>query len=67
MLKLISNLLFFAGAIVLLFAILSFELGLRAMKNKEEEKMKGHNRRGWKAVLICSIMFGLSLLIALLI
>ncbi len=66
MLKLISNVLFFAGSAVLLFAILSFELGLRAMKNKEEKKMKDHNRRGWKAVLICCVMYGLSLLTALL-
>ncbi len=67
MLRLISNLFFFAGSAVLIFAVLSFELGLRAMKNKEDEKMRGHNRRGWKAVLICSIMYGLSFLTALLI
>ncbi|MEJ5228932.1 hypothetical protein ACSFC1_00235 [Pseudothermotoga sp. U03pept] len=61
----ISNIFFFAGSAVLLFAILSFELGLRAMKNEEKEKMKGHNRRGWKALLICGIAYALSFMIAL--
>ncbi|GLI48114.1 hypothetical protein PLETTINGATMO_02830 [Pseudothermotoga lettingae TMO] len=49
----------------MIFAILSFELGLRAMKNDEKEKMKGHNRRGWKAMLICGLMYVLSFIIAL--
>ncbi|GAB4312810.1 MULTISPECIES: hypothetical protein [Pseudothermotoga] len=63
--ELISNTFFIAGSMVLIFAILSFELGLRAMKNDEKEKMKGHNRRGWKAMLICGLMYVLSFIIAL--
>lgn len=60
----ISNILFYVGSVVLLFAIISFELGLRAMKNQENEKMKGHNRRGWKALLLTGILYGLSFLTA---
>ncbi|HOJ88201.1 MAG TPA: hypothetical protein PLP64_02990 [Pseudothermotoga sp.] len=63
--KIISNILFFAGSGVLLFAILSFELGLKAMKNDEKEKMKGHNNRGWKALLLCGMMYALSFVTAL--
>ncbi|WP_448536149.1 hypothetical protein [Pseudothermotoga sp.] len=59
-----SNVLFYVGSVVLLFAIISFELGLKAMKNKEDEKMKDHNRRGWKALLITAVLYGLSFLTA---
>jgi len=59
-LRTVSNILFYAGSIVLLFAIISFELGLKAMRNQENEKMRDHNRRGWKALLITAILYGLS-------
>ncbi|MFN4190304.1 MAG: hypothetical protein ACK4E2_04860 [Pseudothermotoga sp.] len=63
--KTFSNILFFAGSGILLFAILSFELGLKAMKNDEKEKMKDHNRRGWKALMLCGAMYVLSFIVAL--
>lgn len=63
--KIVSNIFFFAGSGVLLFAILSFELGLRAMKNDEKEKMKDHNKRGWKALMLCGAMYALSFIVAL--
>ncbi|RKX39428.1 MAG: hypothetical protein DRP20_00865 [Thermotogae bacterium] len=62
----LSNILFFSASGVLLFAVLSFELGLKAMRKDEKEKMSRHNRRGLKAIALCSIMFTVSLLIAFL-
>ncbi|WP_461766533.1 hypothetical protein [Pseudothermotoga sp.] len=60
----LSNVLFYVGSVIFLFAIISFELGLKAMKNREDEKMRGHNRRGWRALFLTAVLYGLSFLTA---
>jgi len=50
---------------MLLLSIISFDLGTKALKERKFKKKKEHDRRGRYFLLVCGIMYGLALLIAL--
>ncbi|MCD6266992.1 MAG: hypothetical protein B5M49_00075 [Thermotoga sp. 4484_232] len=63
--RVISDVLFYIGSFMLLLSIISFDLGTRALREKKLKKRKEHDRRGRYFLLVCGIMYGLALLIAL--
>jgi len=65
-LRAVSDVFFFLGFSTLIVSIVMFDLGTRALKNKNETKKKSYDRKGRYFLLGSIVSFGVSFLFAFL-
>ncbi|ACJ75278.1 hypothetical protein H17ap60334_00350 [Thermosipho africanus H17ap60334] len=58
--KLISNVFFISAVIFLAGSLIFFEIGMRAMRKKIEEKEKKSTKIAIKLLIVSGILFGIS-------
>jgi hypothetical protein len=62
--KLLSNLFFISAVVLLSGSLIFFEIGMRAMRKKLEEKEKKSTKIALKLLIISGALFGISGLLA---
>lgn len=61
----VSNAFFIAFVVAFLIALVLFEIGLRAFRNRNERKSKESNRLGFRWLLISGVLLLISILVTL--
>ncbi|MBO8139405.1 MAG: hypothetical protein J7J43_06450 [Thermosipho sp. (in: Bacteria)] len=62
--KLLSNLFFISAVVSLAGSLIFFEIGMRAMRKKLEEKEKKSTKIALRLLIVSGILFGISGLLA---
>ncbi|QTA38382.1 hypothetical protein JYK00_02330 [Thermosipho ferrireducens] len=62
--KIVSNIFFISAVVLLIGAIIFFEVGLRSMRKRNLKKQIASNKLGWRLLFLTGVSFALSALFA---